>query len=161
VIAELADVRAAVDAERQEFAARLTDHQEKLTVAEARLVEAHGDRDAAVRRVEAVMVAQSEAEERSRNAVERADAESARAQLAEDRAESSRRDLAQADRQAADLRDQVVELRAKLAATTAQRDAAVRDAEREKAYGQQRVDDLRARYEEENRRLREELVETR
>jgi len=135
LIAELADVRAAVDTERQELAARLTDLQEKLTFAEARLVEVHGDRDAAVRRAEAAMVAQSEAEQRSRNAVERADAESTRARLAEERAESSRHDLAQADRQAADLRDQVGELRAQLAAITAQRDAAVHEAEREKAHG--------------------------
>jgi colicin import membrane protein len=42
---------------------------------------------------------------------------------------------------------------------TAERDAAVHDAEREKAHGHERVDDLRARHEEENRRLREELVE--
>lgn len=51
--------------ERQPFAARLADLQEKLTVADARLVEAHGDRDAAIRRAEAAIVAQSEAEKRS------------------------------------------------------------------------------------------------
>jgi colicin import membrane protein len=69
--------------------------------------------------------------------------------------------LAQADRQAADHRDQVGELRAKLAAMSARRDAAVHDAEREKAHGDQRVDDLRARHEEVNRRRREELAELR
>jgi colicin import membrane protein len=69
--------------------------------------------------------------------------------------------LAQVDRQVAELHDQVGELRAELASTTARRDAAVHDAEREKAYGDQRVDDLRARHEEENRRLREELAELR
>jgi colicin import membrane protein len=161
VIAELADVHAAVDVERQKFAARLADLQEKLTVVEARLVEALDDRDTAIRRAEAAITAQSEAEERTRNAVERANAESAPTQLAEDRAESSRRALAQADRQGAELRDQVGELRAKLATMTDQRDAAVHDAEREKAHGDQRVDDLRARHEEVNRRMREELVELR
>ena len=51
----MADVHAAVDIERQAFAARLADLQEKLTVADARLVEAHGDRDAAIRRAEAAI----------------------------------------------------------------------------------------------------------
>src|SRR3954464_9877669 len=41
------------------------------------------------------------------------------------------------------------------------RDAAIHDAEREKVHGGQRVDDLPARYEQENRRLREELSELR
>ena len=161
VIAELADVHAAVDAERTQSAAKSIDLVEKLTVAQARLVEAHGDRDAAIRRAEAAMVAQSEAEERSRNAVERAGAESARAARAEDAVESVRRGLAQADRKAADLRDEVSDLRGKLATMTAQRDAAVHEAEREEAHGHQRVDDLRARHEEENRRQRDELVELR
>lgn len=156
--AERADALAAAAAEREQSDAQLIDLAEKLTVVEARLVGAHGDRDAAVRRAEAAMVGQSEAEERSRNAVERADAESARAARAEDEVESVRRGLAQADRQAADLRDEVSDLRGKLAAMTAQRDAAVHDAEREKTHGHQRVDDLRARHEEENRRLREELA---
>ncbi|GAB3364405.1 coiled-coil domain-containing protein [Modestobacter lapidis] len=159
--AELADALAAVDAEREQSAAKLIDLAEKLTVVEARLVEAHGDRDAAIRRAEAAMAAQSEAEERSRNAVERADAESARAARAEDAVESVRRGLAQADRQTADLRDEASDLRGRLAAMTAQRDAAVHDAEREKTHGHERVDDLRARHEEENRRLREELAELR
>jgi colicin import membrane protein len=161
MIAELADVHAAVDVERQEFAVRLTSVEEKLIVTEARLLEAHGDRDAAIRRAQAALVAQSGAEERSRNAVERADAESARAQRAEDSAESARGDLSQADRQGRELRDQVSELCAKLATMTAQRDAAVHDAEREKDHGDQRVDDLRARHEAENRLLREELAELR
>ncbi|UOY03238.1 hypothetical protein [Blastococcus sp. PRF04-17] len=159
--AALADALAAVDTERKQSAAKSADLAEKLTVVEARLVEAHGDRDAAIRRAEAAMVAQSEAEERSRNAVERADAGAARAARAEDAVESVRRGLAQADRQAADLRDEVSDLREKLAAMTAQRDAAVHDAEREKAHGHQRVDDLRTRHEEENLRLREELAELR
>ena len=47
-----------------------------------------------------------------------------------------------------ELRDQVIDLRGKLATMTAQRDAAVHDAERETAYGHQRVDDLRTRHEE-------------
>jgi colicin import membrane protein len=158
MVAELADVLAAVEAERQEFATRLANVEKKVTVTEARLHEAHGDRDAAIRRAEAAMVAQSEAEERSRNAVERADAESARARLAEDRTESARRDLTRADRQGTESRDQISELRAQLATVAAQRDAAVHDAEREKAHGDQRVDDLRARHEEDNRRLLEELA---
>ncbi|TQN43755.1 hypothetical protein FHU33_3219 [Blastococcus colisei] len=133
----------------------------ELIIVEARLVEAHGDRDAAVRRAETAIIAQSEAEARSRNAVERADAESARAARAEDAVESVRRGLAQADQQVAELRDEVSDLRGKLAAMTAQRDAAVHDAEREKTHGYQRVDDLRARHEEENRRVREELAESR
>ncbi|SFE42069.1 hypothetical protein [Blastococcus tunisiensis] len=159
--AELANALAAVDAERKRSAAKLIDLAGKLTVVEARLVEAHGDRDAAIRRAEAATVAQSEVEERSRNAVERADAESARAARAEDAVESVRRSLAEADRQAAGFRDEVSDLRGKLAAMTAQRDAAMHDAEREKTHGHQRVDDLRARHEEENRRLREELADLR
>ncbi|WP_137161822.1 MULTISPECIES: hypothetical protein [Blastococcus] len=159
--AELADALAAVDTERKQSAAKLIDLAEKLTAVEARLVEAHGDRDAAIRRAEAAMVAQSEAEERSRNAVERADAESARAARAEDAVESVRRGLAQAERRGADLRDEISDLREKLAAMTAQRDAAIHDAEREKTHGHQRVEDLRARHDEENRRLREELAELR
>ncbi|MBN1092123.1 hypothetical protein JKP75_05820 [Blastococcus sp. TML/M2B] len=156
--AELADALAAMNAERKQSAAKSADSAEKLTAVEARLVESHGDRDAAIRRAEGAMVAQSEAEERSRNAVERADAESARAARAEDAVESVRRGLAQADQQVADLRDEVSDLRGKLAAMSAQRDAAVHDAEREKTHGHQRVNDLRARHEEENRRLREELA---
>ncbi|WP_147251820.1 hypothetical protein [Blastococcus sp. TF02-8] len=117
--AELADALAADDAERKQSAAKSADLAGKLAVVEARLVEAHGDRDAAVRRAEAAMAAQSEAEERSRNAVERSDAESARADRAENTAESVRRGLAQADRQAADLRDEVSDLRGNLAAMTA------------------------------------------
>jgi colicin import membrane protein len=161
VEAELADALAAVDAERKQSAARSADVAEKLTVAEARLVEAHRDRDAAIRRAEAAKVAQSEAEERSRNAVDRVDAESARAARAEDAVDSVRRGLAQADQQVAELRNEVSDLRGTLAAITAQRDAAVHDAEREKTHGHERVDDLRARHEEENRRLREELAELR
>jgi uncharacterized phage infection (PIP) family protein YhgE len=92
--AELADALAAVDAERRQSAAKSADLAEQLTVVEARLVEAHGDRDAAIRQAEAAMVAQSESEERSRNAVERAGAESARAARAEDAVESVRRSLA-------------------------------------------------------------------
>ncbi len=57
-----------------------------------------------------------------------------------------------------ELRDQLSDLRAKLATVAAQRDAAVHDAEREEDHGDQRVDDLRARREEENRRLHEELA---
>lgn len=159
--AELADVLAAVGAERKQFAAKLMDLAEKLTVGEARLVEAHGDRDAAIRRAEAAMVAQSEAEERFRDAVDRADAESARAARAEDAVGSVRLSLVQADRQAADLRDEVSELREKLAVMNAQRDAAMHDAEREKTHGHERVNDLRARHEEENRRLSEEVAELR
>jgi colicin import membrane protein len=161
VIAELADVHADLDAEREQSAAASTELTERLTVAESRLIEAHGDRDAAVRRAEAAMLAQSEAEERSRNAVERADAESARAARVEKAAESLRRDLAEADRRGMELRDQVSDLRRTLATMTAQHDAAVHDVEREMAHGHQRVDDLRTRHEEENRRLREELVELR
>ena len=67
----------------------------------------------------------------------------------------------QAERRATDLREEVGDLRGKLATITAQRDAALHDVEREKAHGQQRVDDLRARHEEENRLPREELVELR
>ncbi|MDT0276045.1 coiled-coil domain-containing protein [Blastococcus goldschmidtiae] len=158
---ELADALAAIDAERKQSAAKSADLAEKLTAVEARLVEAHGDRDAAIRRAEAAIGAQSEAEERSRNAVERVDAESARAARAEDAVESVRRGLAQAGQQVAELRDEVSDLRGKLAAMTAQRDAAVHDAEREKTHGHQRVEDLRARHDEENRRLREELAELR
>ena len=161
MIAELADVHRAVDAERQEAAASLTRLQEKLTVVEARLIEAHDDRDAAIGRAEAAMVAQSEAEERSRKAVERADAEAARVGLAEDTLEVARRDVARADRQVAELRDQVSELGAKLATMTVRYEAAVRDAEREKAHGDQRVADLRARHEEEHVRMREVLAEMR
>lgn len=161
VNAELAGALAAVDAERKQSAAKLADLAENLAVVEARLVEAHGDRDAAIRRAEAAIVVKSQAEERSHNAVERADAESARAARAEDAVESVRRGLAQADQQVAELRDEVSDLRGKLAAMTAQRDAAVHDAEREQTHGHQRVDDLRARHEEENRRLREELGELR
>ncbi|TFV66562.1 UNVERIFIED_ORG: hypothetical protein E4P37_06120 [Bacillus sp. AZ43] len=161
VNAELADALAAVDADRNQSAAKLADLAEKLAVVEARLVEAHGDRDAAIRRAKAATVVKSQAEERSHHAVERADAESARAARAEDAVESVRRDLALADRQAADLRAEASDLRGKLATMAAQRDAAVHDAEREKTHGHQRVDDLRARHEEERRRLREELAELR
>ena len=161
VIAELADARASVEAEREQSSARLVDLAEQLTVTEARMVEAHADRDAATQRAEAALVAQSEAEERSRNAVERIDAESARSVRAEDAVKSLRRDLVQAERRATDLLEEVGDLRGKLATMTAQRDAAVHDAERERAHGQQRVDDLRARHEEENRRLREVFVELR
>ena len=161
VIAELADVHAAIDAEREQSAAKSIELAEKLTVAEARLIEAHGDRDAAIRRAEAAMVAQTEADERSRNAVERADAESTRAVRAEDAAESVRRDLAQADWRWADLRDQISDMRGKLATMAAQRDAALHDAERERAHGHQRVDDLRGRHQEENHRLREGFDELR
>lgn len=160
-IAELADVHTALDAERTQSAATSTELTERLTLAEARLVEAHRDRDAAVRRADAAVLTQSEAEERSRDAVERAGAESARAARAEDAAEAVRRDLARAERRGAELRDQINDLRGRLATVTAQRDAAVHDTEREKAHGDQRVDDLRARHEEENRRLREELIELR
>ncbi len=161
VNAELAGALAAVDAERNQFAAKLADLADQLAVVEARLVEAHGDRDAAIRRAEAALVVQSQAEERSHNAVERADAESARAARAEDAVESLRQSLVQADRRAADLRDEVSELREKLAVMNAQRDAAMHDAEREKIHGQERVIDLRARHEEENRRLSEEVAELR
>jgi colicin import membrane protein len=161
VIAELADARATVEAEREQSSARLLDLAERLTVTEARLVEAHADRDAATQRAEAALVAQSEAEERSRNAVERIDAESQRAARAEDAVESLRRDLVQAERRSTDLRAEIGDLRGKLATMTAQRDAAVHDAERETVHGQQRVDDLRARHEEGDRRLREEFVELR
>ena len=161
VIAELAGARATVEAEREQSSARLVDLAERLTVTEARLIEAHADRDAATQRAEAALVAQSEAEERSRNAVDRVDAESARAARAENAVESLRRGLVQAQRRATELREEVGDLRGKLATMTAQRDAAVHDAEREKVHGQQRVDDLRARHEEEDRRLQEEFVELR
>lgn len=161
LIAELADARATVEAERAQSAARLVDLAEQLTVTEARLVDAHADRDAATQRAEAALVAQSEAEERSRNAVERIDAESARAARAEDAVESLRRDLVQAEGRATELREEVGHLHGKLATLTAQRDAAAHDAEREKVHGQQRVDDLRARHEEEDRRLQKEFVELR
>lgn len=161
MIAELADVRAAVDAERHEAVARLADVAGKLTVAEALLVEAQGNRDSAVARADAAVAARSEAEERFRSAAERADAEAALAARAEGAAESARRDLAQLDRQRAELHDQVGELRGNLAAMTAQRGAAVHDAEREKAHGDQRVADVRASHEEENRRIRDELAELR
>lgn len=161
VIAELADARTTIEAEREHSSARLIHLAEQLTVTEARLVEAHADRDAATQRAEAALVAQSEAEERSRNAIERIDAESERAARAEEAVESLRRDLVQAERRAAELREEVGDLRGKLATMTAQRDAAVHDAERERVHGQQRVDDLRARHEEEDRRLREEFVELR
>lgn len=161
VIRELAEAHAAFDAERQEAAASLTRLQEKLTVLEARLIDARGDRDAAIGRAEAAMVAQSEAEEGSRNALERADAEASRVRLAEDTLEVARRDLARADREVAEFRDQVSDLGAKLATMTVRYEAAVRDAEREKAHGDQRVADLRARHEEEHVRLREVLAEMR
>jgi len=161
VIDELADARAAVEAERAQFSERLVDLTETLTVTDARLVEAHADRDAATQRAEAALVAQSEAEERSRIAVERTEAESKRAARAEDAVESLRRDLAQAGRRATDLREEVGDLREKLAATTAELDAAVHGAEREKAHGEQRVDDLRTRHEEEHRRLQAESGELR
>jgi colicin import membrane protein len=161
VIAELADARATLEAEREQSSARLVDLAEQLTTTEARMVEAHAGRDAATQRAEAALVSKSEAEERSRNAVERVEAESARAARAEDAVESLRRDLVQAERRATDLREELGDLRGKLATMTAQRDAAVYDAEREKVHGQQRVDDLRARHKEEDRRLREEFVELR
>ena len=94
-------------------------------------------------RAEAAAAAQSEAEERARKAVERAETESARAVRAEDAAESMRRDVTHADRRSAELRDQVTDLRGKLATALAERDAAARDADRAKAYGDQRVDELR------------------
>ncbi|TFV52086.1 hypothetical protein [Blastococcus sp. TF02A-35] len=156
-IAELADAHAAVEGERQKSAAELADVAQRLTVTEARLVEAHGGRDAATQRAEAAMVAQSEAEERFRNAVERIDAESKRAVRAEEAVESLRRDLALAERRAADFHAEVGDLRGKLATMTTERDAAVRGAEREKAHGEQRIDDLRAGHEEEHRRLQAEF----
>ncbi|MFQ1003708.1 hypothetical protein [Modestobacter sp. SSW1-42] len=160
-IAELAGAHAAVEGERQKFAAKLADVSQRLTVTEARLVEAHGGRDAATQRAEAALVAQSEAEERFRNAVERIDAESKRAARAEQAVESLRRDLALVERRTMDLHEEVGDLRGKLATMTAQRDAAVRGAEREKAHGEQRVDDLRAGHEKEHRRLQAEFGELR
>ena len=135
----------------------LLDVSQRLTVTEARLVEAHDGRDAATQRAEAALVAQSEAEERVRSAVERIEVESKRAARADEAVESLRRDVALAERRAADLHAEVGILRGKLATMTAERDAAVRGAEREKAHGEQRVDDLRAGHEEEHRRLQAEF----
>jgi len=150
-----------VEAERDRGVDELADVQVKLTAAEARLVEAHVDRDTATSRAEAAAATQSEVEERARNAVERAEAESARAVRAEAAAESMRRDVAHADQFQAELRNQVSDLRGKLATALAERDAAARDADRAKAYGDQRVDELRVRHGEEVHHLRDELAELR
>ena len=53
------------------------------------------------------------------------------------------------------------DLRARLATMSAERDAARRDVDREKAHGEQRVSDLRDRHQQQLRQLRDELAQVR
>ena len=144
--------RAQLDEHQQELASKtseLAQLRDELVAMTARAETAERERDQAGAAAASSAAARAVAEERAADAVARAAAETGRAKRAETETAAVREQLEQARSEAGTLRGQ-------LAARTAERDAARRDTDREKAHGEQRVTDLRAALEQQIDHLRDE-----
>ncbi|WP_454778714.1 hypothetical protein [Georgenia muralis] len=158
---ELAQVRAAAERAQAQAEAEAGQLRADLEALTAQLARAEQDRDAAVERATAEERARIDAEQRAAAAESRADAEAGRAERAEVETIEVRGQLDAVRTDLDRARDAAADLRGTIAALTAERDGARGDVERERAHGDQRVQDLRTSYERQIDQLREELASVR
>jgi len=155
VRAELAAVQSAA----QNARARLSRLREQMAIVCTRLGEAEYARDAAIARTEAASSARATAEESARGAVVRTSDNAARAQRAEADLANIRDELDHALSVQDGIREEASSLRRFLATAAAERDVARAHLERELAYGDQRVSDLRSWQDEQLTTLYDEAAE--
>ena len=161
LVSELSDVRTAAETAERNAQADLARLREEIAAARAQTKDAERDRDRATSRAEAATTARAEAEERARIAVSRAETETTRAQHAEAETVTVREQLELVRAELDEARSRTTELLTRVAGVTSERDSARADVEREKAHGDQRVNDLRTVHDQQVSQLREELVEVR
>ncbi|XKH55214.1 hypothetical protein LG284_16375 (plasmid) [Citricoccus nitrophenolicus] len=156
---ELAQTREASQEEQRRAGSELERLNTRLAEADEDAVRAGGERDQAIERAEASEVARATAEERARAAEQRLATEVERVATAEAGTDEVRGQLETVRAEAERTREAAAELRGTIATLTAERDAARSEAERERAYGEQRVQDLRTTYDSQLERMREELAQ--
>lgn len=151
---ELAQARAAAEQDRAQAEAAANGLRAELEVARAQLVRTEQERDTAADRAEASGREKADAENRAATEAERAQRAEAAASDARAQLDAVRADLDRVRETAADLRGSVATL-------TAERDAARADTARERAHGDQRVEDLRTTYERQTDQLHAEAAQAR
>lgn len=158
---ELTQARAAAAADREQAQAEAEQLRADLEAVRAHLGQVEQERDVAAKRAEAQERARAEAEQRAGAAESRAKAEEERADRGDAATELVRGQLESARTDLERTREVVGELRGTLAKLTAEREAAKADVERERAHGEQRVQDLHNTYGRQVDQLRDELIQTR
>lgn len=156
---ELAQTREAAQEAERRAGSEIERLNTRLAEADEGAVRAGGERDQAIERAEASDLARATAEERARAAEQRLATEVERVANAEADTAEVRGQLENVRAEAEKVREAAAELRGTIATLTAERDAARSEAERERAYGEQRVQDLRTTYDSQLDRLREELTQ--
>jgi colicin import membrane protein len=158
---ELAQVRSTASADRELAEATAEELRAALTAAGAQVTHIEQERDVMANRAEEQERARTEAEQRVVATESRAKAEEARADRADAATEAVRRQLESARTELEHAREAIADLRGNVATLTAEREAARADIERERAHGEQRVQDLHNTYGRQVDQLREELSQTR
>lgn len=156
---EFAQAAEAAQEEQRRTGAEIERLNTRLVEADEDAVRVGGERDQAIERAEASEVARATAEERARAAEQRLATEVERVATAEASTDEVRGQLENVRAEVEKVREAAAELRGAIATLTAERDAARSEAERERAYGEQRVQDLRTTYDSQLDRLREELAQ--